>query len=345
MSGRGILDADMATLGRWSREALRWWIDELATMVPAALRPARTFSGDFLLYRGSGEIIPYESGSPRPGEMADREDSDLAIDQSQCLERQLDLPAMNARDLRSYLAVEADRLLPLPAHLLLIDSSREALDAVNGMMSIRIGAIRRELADDALAAATQRGVVPARIGIVEASAPTSMAYDFAPQLRAEGKLPNRQNRRGLWWGAVGALVLLNVALVVWQDQQSVDRLQDLVAAQAPAVSVYRVMADRIARVEGTASATATQRARHDVLGDLGHATNALPDTAWVQRYEWNGSSLRLAGYSRGATDVAGAIRRDPRFSNVRDSTGDVQAAIPIGQPFDISADILRRRSQ
>ena len=34
MSNRGLLDADMATVGRWMIEGWRWWLDELTDCIP-----------------------------------------------------------------------------------------------------------------------------------------------------------------------------------------------------------------------------------------------------------------------------------------------------------------------
>lgn len=337
MSGTStILNADMATLGGWLRNGWRWWRDELGAMIPPAWRSSRRGNGPLAFYHGDGgiEMLRGEAGSiERPRVV------DLALPVSIALMRSMDLPAMSKADLRSYIALESERLFPLAGNDLLIDAEPRARTPGAMTMPVRIAALRREDAEAALAAARDGGISPRRITLLDPAVPDDAGFDFAPQLRAEGLLPPQSQQALLWWSLVGFAFLFNIGLLIWRDQQSVARLQAAIEAQAPAVSVYRAIAGRTAHVEQAARITIARRRTHDALGDLAAATAALPDSAWVQRYDWDGRSLRLAGYLRPPTDVVAALGKSGRFIDVRPSNADIQADIPIGQPFDISATI------
>lgn len=337
MKGASILDADMATVGVWLRNGWRWWLGELAEMTPPALRRMGERQGPLAFYRGEGAIEMARGtaglpGAPRP--------ADIALPPSCMLTREIGVPSMSAADLRSYVRLEAERLLPLPDAALLIDAAVVSGDSGDGMMLVRVAAVRRDYVEEAVSAAGLAGIVPKRIGIATgAEEVAGIAFDFAPQLRAEGLIAEHERQRLFWWGLVAIAFLVNLGLIVWRDQHSVTRLEEAVAAQQPGVGVYRAIAGRNARIEQVAASTIARRRRHDALGDLGAVSAALPDTAWVQSYSWDGRTLRLAGYLRPPLDIVATLGRSPRLANVRMSNSDVQAGILIGQPFDVSADL------
>lgn len=338
--GNGILNADMATLGRWARTGFRWWWDELAAMVPAGWRGTGRRQGPIALFRpgtplhlhrGNGMVEELPSGGKdRP--------LDVAIPASLSLQRDISVPVMNQSDLRSYMALEADRLLPLGADALLVDALPVERNG-DGRMTVRIAALDRRVAEEAVDAARLAGVQPTTIGLSDDADPSQTRFDFAPALRAEGLLPRRSAHRQIWWALVGFAFLTNILLLIWRDQQDVARIEALVNEQQPAVSVYRAMAGRTQRTATLAEATVQQRRDHNALADLAAATMALPDAAWVQRYAWDGRTLRLSGYMHPVIDVMAALRRERRFVNVRSTSGDVPADIPVGRPFDVTTDI------
>lgn len=336
MSTNSILNADMATVGGWLLDGWRWWIQELADMVPASLQSVGGHKGPLALYREDGqvEILRGSVGTPeRPNP------ANLAVTEALCLIRQIELPAMNLQDIKSTIALEANRLFPLSDDSLFTDTEIATYSDDRKTVRVRIAAIRREQLEAVISVANAIGVAPKRIGVQNALDPDRLHFDFAPQLRSLGVLPERKTAPMLWWGLVAALVMLNIGLLVWRDQQSVDKLQAAVEAQAPAVRVYRTIAARTARIDEITRTTSSRRSSHDALSDLAAVTVALPDSAWVQRYDWNGASLRIAGYLRPPTDLNAALGKSPRFTNVRASSADIQADIPIGQPYDVTADI------
>lgn len=339
MSLGDLLNADMATLGASSRAGLRWWLEELRGLVPARWRSRQGLARAAALYDGTprlgmldrngrAEWVPGRRGRPL----------DLAVDARLALIRELDLVRMGSAEVRHMAALEADRLFPLPAHQVYVDA--EIADArPDGRMMVRIAGLPRSIADAALAAAAEAGIAPGRIGLAVPGQAGTIAFDFAPALRADGRLPPPSRAPLLWWAGVAAMILLNVALLVVRDHQSVDRLAALVAAQGPGVAVGRLMQRRIGDVERLSGRTLTRRWQLDPLADLGAATRALTDDIWVQRLVWDGASMELAGYRQPRSDVLAELRRERRFANVRLSTSDVNAAALVGEPFDVTADL------
>lgn len=343
MTGSSILQADMATIAGWLGKGVKWWLDELRALVPArwagdARRRVPIVrlddKGLLRLTMPDGETLAAWSKSVRG--------ADLGLAARDGLVREIVVPAMSLGDLRDYVDLERDRLFPLSGAALLCDAEIVGPSGA-GMQTVRIGAVRRDAVLRLVALADEAGLAPLRIGLQDERRGDVPQFDFARILRAEGKLPRMGAQRHYWWAIVGGFVLLNLGLLVWRDQQGIDRLQALVDAQQPAVTVYRAMAGRSAQVDRLAQASAARRQAQRPLADLAAMSTALPGDSWIQRYGWNGRSIELAGYAHGDIDVAAALRKIPRFANVRASNADVQAETPMGRPFGLVVDVRGAR--
>ena len=55
----------------------------------------------------------------------------------------------------------------------------------------------------------------------------------------------------------------------------------------------------------------------DPLHVLDAVTRVLPPSAWVQRLEWNGQTVRVVGFKNSDTDLVAAFRASPVFINPR----------------------------
>lgn len=341
MNANGLLNADMATVGRWLRQGFDWWVEELRALVPGTT-DSETVRGPTARYRADGSVVLANARGDKAAAPSHLPRSaPLVLPNDIVLERTIHVPAMRRADLRAYVALEAERLLPVPAETLLIDAMPVARAEAGALMPVRIAAVDRAVAERAIDAAMALGVTPSRVAVADDAAPNRLRYDFAPALRASGKLPPASLDRAAWWSLVALAFAANVGLLVWRDQQSVERLSAIVEAQQPAVTIHRAMLNRAQRQEQVAGMTAQRRTDHPVLADLAALTTALPEAAWVQHYAWDGRTVRISGYMRPAIDVVASLRRDPRLVNVRSATGDVQADAVIGQPFDVTADYRR----
>ncbi|MEJ2459616.1 MAG: type II secretion system protein GspM [Novosphingobium sp.] len=120
MNTRRLLDADMATVGRWLSEGMRWWIAELEQLLPARLRhvqgdrlPRFRFADDQLVRPTGGKAA--EGDGPRPGARIA-----VTVPCGLCLARVIERPALGERDLQRMAAFEGDSLLPFPSGARLI---------------------------------------------------------------------------------------------------------------------------------------------------------------------------------------------------------------------------------
>lgn len=341
MSGRGILDADMHMIGSWLVQGWRWWVGELRNLVPERLRRSRGDRLPRLIFAEDG--LSPERGdekSARPGSWSGVR-ATIGLPRELCLTRYVERPTLNARDLQHMLTLEGDMLLPFPAGTMLVTGRALDFAGSSGRMRIEVAGLPLDTANEIAETVAATGVLAVHVVMQEPHG-SLPPIDFAPSMRAAGLIPKPRNATPLVWSLVGFLVVLNLATLIWRDTASVARLEQIVREQQPAVAVAETIMRRTQRDQALVARSLASRRRHDALGALAAVSDALPDGAWLQRYVWDGPTLRLTGYRPARSDVGTALRRAGRFSEVRSMTDETQATVPAGDPFDISARIAPR---
>ncbi len=323
MDVKALLDADMATIAGWLRDGFAWWIEELRGLLPARFaRRSAVFSG-WLDYVGPGEMVRQGSGPPQA----------VLIAPELCLVREVELPPLGQRDLERLVRLDADRIMPIPAERLVLAVRADPAERSR----VTVAALPLDSARALLAEVEALDLQPGCIALASAAQLGAADVDFTSALAAAGLVAPPRSAAAGWWALVAFMFALNLGLLVWRDTQSVTRLRDLVDSQTPAVNAARAIANRISATDRQAQELAALRRKQDALMVLASATAALPPGAWVQRYAWDGATLRLSGYKRSGVDVVGALRKSPRFADVRAGNSGEVAEVLTGQPFDVTA--------
>lgn len=335
-----LLDADMTTLVRMTKDGARWWVDELNAMLPAwAQRERRAISGLVAHYgadgnlRIEGDSVPLEGAdqgkAPRP--------ATILIPETLCLIRQVALPAMRRSDMRKLVMLDLDRLMPFAIDSAYADVAPTEAVSADGKADVAIAALPKAQIKAVYAAAIEAGLAPSAIGIAGAG-DASLRFDFLPGLAEDGLAAQPGSGAHFWWWLLAALFALNVGALIFRDMQSVSQLATLVESQQPTANAARRLAQRIAGEEGIRGELLARREKDNALAALAFVTRVVPSGVWIQRYSWNGETLRLSGYKQGNVDVVAALRKSGGFASVRASTSDVAAESATGQPFDVTAE-------
>jgi hypothetical protein len=342
-----LLDADMTTLVQMSKDGARWWVDELNAMLPGwAQRERRAISGLVAHYgadgnlRIEGDSAPLgsadQSKAPRP--------ATILIPETLCLIRQVALPAMRRADLRKLVMLDLDRLMPFALDTAYADVAPTGTISAEGKYDAAIAALPKAQVKAIYAAATDAGLAPRAIGIADGD-DASLRFDFMSGLVDDGLAKPTRSGVAFWWWLLAALFALNVGAMIFRDMQSVAQLATLVESQQPTANAARRLAQRIAGEEGLRGELLARRERDNALAALAFVTRTVPSGVWIQRYSWNGETLRLSGYKQGNVDVVAALRKSGGFASVRASTSDVAAESATGQPFDVTAEWGRGRAK
>lgn len=328
--------ANGAFAGAWraTRAAADWWLAELAALLPTDVRralkrcPALTAEAcpdGFRLARRGTEI----AAAPRGQKVT------LLLPRDRLLIREVVAAALPEADLRRMLALDIDRLTPFRAAEVLVAVAFPT-PAASGKRLAYVAAVPRAVAALALVEATAVGLKPLAIG-VEGAAAAAMDFDFMSAARAAGIAPPRRGSAWLW-GAAGVLVVVNLVVAIQLDTAATDQLAGQVEAQRVLLAPVVVTRGRV-QAEDKVRRMQIERARAEPLRVLDAVTRALPDGAWVERFTWDGRSLRLSGARQDGVDVVADLRRVPGFGHVRDFATDAPLSSAAGQRFDIALDL------
>lgn len=334
-----FLDLDMSSLGGILQNGFRWWIDELSGLLPAKFRRrARPITGQIFDAGEDGEFFTdgdlHLGGSNGPPIAAT-----ILLPADMVLIRDVALPALRLPDLRKLVALDLDRLMPFPADSayadVVIDDSGKA--APQGKLPSRVAAISKAKLNNVYQSALGNGLAPKAIGIAN-DGRKGLVFDFLTSLQEEGIAQPQSTGRYRWWALVALLFAANLGLLIWKDVQAVKQIQQLVDAQQPLVEASGKLSKRLVAENSTRSELMAIRQRDNALEALAFVSRSLPEGAWVQRYSWNGQTLKISGYKQEQQDVLKALRQTGKFSAVRASISDGSVASANGQPFEISAD-------
>lgn len=317
-----LLNSDMTTLSRMARSGFDWWVGELESLLPAGLIKGRNLVAWHRYERD--EII---TASKRGVDT-------VVIPRELCLVRTITLPRMPEADLRALIALDADRIMPVPADGIVLGTRTLGPAAGPDTLSVHVGALPIAHARTIAAAIVDAGLTPARVGPLDAAG-ERLDFDLAPALREAGLLPQRTPVARFWWVAVAVLVLVNMGTAVLRDQQQLNRLQALVDTQSPALGAVRRIEDRLQGNARQVSALNQRREAHQPLRLIAKVGGALPPQAWVQRFEWDGKQLRLSGYAAPGVNVVSVLKASGLFASVRASRTEAAAEAETGRPFDL----------
>lgn len=334
-----LLDADMTTLARLLSDGARWWVNELNAMLPGwAQRERKPISGLVAHYGADGQLRL--EGESLPLSSADQagaaRGATILIPDKLSLVRTVALPVMGRADLRKLVMLDLDRLMPFAADTAYADVAPTGTVSVDGKAEVAIAALPKSQIAAIHTLATEAGLVPRAIGIADSD--NRLRFDFLPGLVADGQAVATRSGVAFWWWLLAALFAINVAALVFRDMRSVSQLAALVESQQPAANAARRLARNIAGEEGVRAELLARRKRDNALAALAFVTRAVPPGVWIQRYSWNGATLRLSGYKQSNVDVVAVLRKSGVFDSVRASASDVAAESTTGQPFDITAE-------
>ncbi len=333
MAAPAILDADMATLARWGRSGLAWWLEELHALVPAPVK-ARLQGRPLLEARFDGRDIALT----RRGVAVPRADAPVAmiLPAGAALVRSVPLPVLGRGDLRRLLAIEAERLLPFAAGTALVAHEAGAARG-DGQQIVDVAGLPLAAAEAAMAAADRAGLQVHQLRVADAGG--APRFDFLPGWARDSAAAGQGPRR-FWWSAVGVALVVNLGVLIGRDIVDLRETEALVASHATTATLARALRARVIGEDAARRALVQRRGAQDPLPVLAALTRALPDAVWLQRLAWDGRQLRIAGYKPGSVDAVAALRRTPGFVGVRSTAGDVPAQVAAAQPFEVTADYV-----
>jgi general secretion pathway protein L len=261
---------------------------------------------------------------------------DVILSPRLVLTRMIDVPAMRIADVLKMVSFDLDRLMPFPQGAAYFDAEIVQRSDTAGIQRVRVGTIGRDTADTILSGLEAVGIVPLSLGVTGPTPGSVSKLDFLRDVRqARGQTGSPTFSRILWI-VVAALFLFNIVALIYRDVSQLDTLREVTTSQGNVVNIARRLRERVDSETTRRDALLASRTHSDPMRLLDAVSRTLPKDAWVQKFDWDGARLHLAGYAGSSAGALAALKQDPLLRSARSTL----PATPGGQtgdhqPFDI----------
>jgi general secretion pathway protein L len=344
-----------------ARQALRWWRDELAHLVPARMRAA--FSADpmtlrIFLHENGSDVATIQvrglSGAEHFRPPQDRAaalawvavqrrrwgallSTEIALPASRCLIRQRELPTAAAERIGKILALELERTTPFGTQDVR-QAWRATRPPVPGKATFEVAHViaKRGLIDPLLIDA--RGL---RLPVAAVDVADPDGRPMAVNLLDASEVPRSVADRLNWAIAIALGLFLCVAFAA--VFAALDRQQQALAALATETASARTEAQAVRKRQGDfdrlrerIGQLRLRRASNPSLVALWEGvTRLLPDSAWLTDMRLETDTLWIDGYARNAPELVGILAQSPLFSGVALSSPVVREEARASERFQI----------
>ena len=348
---------DVAAAGRGSPIArlIRWWLGELAGLVPARVRRlvgaevdslvvvCRAEEAVFAITRGGGtHEIGRVSLDAAPAEVARVISAAKTafsrvvgrLPAGRALQRTVSLPAAAAGDLGRVLGYEIERQTPFRHDQVFLTHRIVGRDVEARTVDVAVTVVPREAVREIRERLTAWDLAPDAIDVVGHPA------------AGAGLLPGDWERTDRSMRALnGGLVVVGLALAVLaiagpltRDARIVGDLEREIAALRPAVERALEMEGAVREVRASAASVLREKAAAaSVVAMLEALTRALPDDTWLAQFDMSGGTIEIQGAS--ASALVETIERTPEFVAVRFRTPITREPITGLERFQFTIDL------
>jgi general secretion pathway protein L len=349
-----------AAIGGTIAAFLRWWLGELAALVPAPLRAV--FSGE-----GAMLVVTIEDGEAMVGRLArgartefgrvdlsadkrqqraviagligGRMRSDaivLALPAEQVLRKTLDLPLAAEAELVNLLRFELDRQTPFSPDQACYDYRVAARDRQTGRIKVELAVAPRDVVERALAIAAGWGVEP---GLVTAAGDEESERPFDLSGRAA---PNGFGGRAVLTAVLAAaaacLLAVAVALPLQWQAAAADEAERTLAAAREAAREAADLREALGRRRQDSRFLLDRKLNTPMaVSVLANLTRMLPDDSYLFEFRLKGGRLRVRGYAPAASPLLELFERHPRLREARFESPVTRVQGIDKERFDLSA--------
>jgi len=336
MNAKDLLNMDMETATQWLLHFWRWWSGELVGLLPAEWRERLSRRSHVVAELRGGQMVYRNEENGQPFAVKPRGPIKFLMPQGDVLVREVELPLLPMSDVRRMLALDIDRLTPFHADQVYFDADIVSRDQESGRQRVAVGVLPRGRVEQILDEVRSRDLVPAVLGVKgDADAPS---FDFLSAMREAQGGDAAQRRSLYWWGGAAAALAVNFIILGWHDASSLDELRQTVEAQQGPVSVALRTRERVDREAAQRAQLLDAKAKSAPLPVLDAVTAAMPQDAWVRRFEWNGRSVHVFGARKTSQDILARLETSDALRNARSLSQDSRTDAAGNVPFEFTAD-------
>jgi general secretion pathway protein L len=338
---------------------LRWWLDGLKALLPAALRRALGEGGHWLMLTLDGEAValtrvsekgrvpiglyPLTGGGEAPGrplrDLGRAREVVLCLPEEQALVQRFTLPAAVEQNLRGVLGYTMDTNTPFSADQVYYDGRVATRDPQRRTLEVELSLVPRGFLDEVLGELDALGLRPDRVAVGDTGDACPAVNLLPPAARQRRFRFRRLLNLGLGSLAVGLAVAL-IALPLWEKRETMRALEaQLAAVGQEARAARRLRADLERVAENAGFLVDKRRSTPLVLAVLNEITYLIPDDTWVVNLRMRGGEIEIGGFSAASAALVPVLDASPFLRNVRFISPVTRDRIADAERFHLTADL------
>ncbi len=336
------------------RTFLRWWLAELAGMVPPALRRWTERGEGLVMVPDAHGVIALlegprgrrELGHVPPGGLAALARSAgwrggpvrLRLPAESGLRLPMQLPLAAEANLAEVIGFELDQQTPFRPEQVRLGHRLVGRDAAAQRLTLELTLVPRPAVDAALDRARALGVEPDAVEVVRGSGGADGLS--VPGLDGEGGAARDPLAVGL--GALAALLAVAaVALPLLRAHGEAEEARAAFEAVRRQSQATAGLAAELARIEGEAAFLVGRKQAAPTVSDLLlEVTRLLPDEAWLTSFEVADGQVRLSGLAASASGLVGLMEGSGLFRDTTFQAPVVQDPKTGRERFSLSARVV-----
>lgn len=296
---------------------LRWWLEELSSMVPAGMRasgldvarvtPIVLTSDGVRAWQRHTFLAELEQAP------AHQRDVLLVLGAERVLKKKMTLPLATEENLRQVLEFQIDQITPFSSAQVYFCHHIVSRDFERGFLSLEFIATPRDVVDMAVKKLSEWGVAVRGVvtqDMLDAGNLTSLLPS------APTKAPLVWLGGGNRWLLAGVIVLMLAAMampLVIKRQAVVELLPWVDRGKRAAEAVDRVRGELETRVEQHNYLLEKKQALTPVILALEELARVLPDDTWVQQLDIKGRELQIQGETASSVRLIGLFEKSDVF--------------------------------
>lgn len=318
-----------------------WWVHELEASIPPALQVLGSSSvislevarDGLTLIRHSknnkkdpkilAELPPIHSASNKHRDkarkvLAKTKSIVIRLAEDMVLTRELVFPAAAESNLRQSIALQLDRLIPLPKNQVLFDYEVSSRDRENGTLNVQIGILERAVYDNLMLLADDLAVKVKKIGLRVSEESTYPGNTIQFRFREDQKLRLSEDHRLLALIAVLAGLLFYGNMVTGADkhQDHVQHLTQLIKELEVEPQAIQPLKSEIDHYRQAYINLEQRSLTPSVTLVIAELTTNLPETAHLSSITYKAGDLTLKGDAEKPELITKALRQSALLTDI-----------------------------
>jgi general secretion pathway protein L len=356
------------------RAFLRWWLGELAALVPARLRQRLTSTKHSLvLVLGDGDASPVlclrtgqelqalerlelqGEADPRRKLIATLRDRGLLaafnggrlglcvrIPPNRASRTIIELPIAAETNLDEVVFYELDRHTPFRPEHARFSHRILKRDVAAKRLDVELTVVPRPIVDDALAVAARLDLTPDRIDVATDASYLTASGNLLP---AEGLAPTSRRVHLFSYalgGLAGLLAIVAIYIPIHAADRAAETARDELTAAKKGTAAAATLEKQIEDLRKEESFLVNRRRDAATVSKLLlETTRIMPDGTWLSEWQLAGNQVQLSGLTESASALVKLLEQSHTFQNTTFLSPVVQDPTAERERFHIAAQIVQ----